>query len=407
VLTTTPGNTLENPAVFNVTATNGSAKNDDYDSGFFPKTITFAVQSGNGAVQVTALEPASDALVETDETVTLGLSLQEGPASIGVQSQHVVVIVDAIRPLPAWQNPANRFDVNDNTTMDPLDALVVINSLNTNGSRQLPIINNSAPYFDVNGDGFVSPGDPLAIINALNALIPPAANPCDPSAVDLIVGGTDANDTITLLPAPAGSVQVLLNGAASGPFAPAGRIVICGRGGNDTIIVDAMVNRSVFIFGGAGNDVIEGGSGDDVLVGGEGNDQLYGGLGRNVLIAGANGNVQPLPTDLNRLLGAIGDNLMIAGFTDFDTQTLSLARILDEWRRPDADYITRVNHLRGVSPGGLNGGITLNRNTVHDNAIRDDLFGCTGQNWYLAHTLAAVPLDTLTGRKTNELIDVL
>ena len=81
---------------------------------------------------------------------------------------------------------------------------------------------------------------------------------------------------------------------------------------------------------------------------------------------------------------------MVGGYTDFDAVDVALRKILDEWRRMDTDYITRVKHLRGKLPGGLNGAFFLDANTVHDNSVRDDLFGCTGQNWYLAHTTGAV-----------------
>ena len=43
VLTTAAGNTLESAAEFVVAAANGTAENADYDSGAFPKTITFAI----------------------------------------------------------------------------------------------------------------------------------------------------------------------------------------------------------------------------------------------------------------------------------------------------------------------------------------------------------------------------
>src|SRR6185436_18152338 len=97
------GNTLENAAVFNVTATNGSAENADYDSGTFPKTITFAAASGNGATQNTTLDPASDTLVEGDETVTLTLAINSGVVTLGAQTTHVVTIQDADAATVAWQ----------------------------------------------------------------------------------------------------------------------------------------------------------------------------------------------------------------------------------------------------------------------------------------------------------------
>src|SRR6185503_1511590 len=78
VLTTAAGNTLESAAVFNVTAANGSAENADFDSGAFPKTITFAAASGNGATQNTTVDPTSDALVEGDEIFSLTLVVNSG-----------------------------------------------------------------------------------------------------------------------------------------------------------------------------------------------------------------------------------------------------------------------------------------------------------------------------------------
>ncbi len=71
-----------------------------------------------------------------------------------------------------WQNPANPVDVDGSGSVVPLDALLVINELNTNGSRELPDPgpgNEPPPYFDVNGDNHVSPIDALLVINYLNA----------------------------------------------------------------------------------------------------------------------------------------------------------------------------------------------------------------------------------------------
>ena len=56
-----------------ISATNGSAENTDYDSGAFPKTVTFTAGQGTGATQTVSFDPASDTLVEGDETVTLAI----------------------------------------------------------------------------------------------------------------------------------------------------------------------------------------------------------------------------------------------------------------------------------------------------------------------------------------------
>ncbi len=76
---------------------------------------------------------------------------------------------------PAWQNHANRFDVDHSGLVSPLDAMRVMNELQAHGRRTLagaPAA--SDPFFDVNGDGAVGPLDLLQLINAL---IADTANP--------------------------------------------------------------------------------------------------------------------------------------------------------------------------------------------------------------------------------------
>ena len=72
---------------------------------------------------------------------------------------------------PAWHNVVRRHDVNADDHVVPLDALLVINDLNTLGARTLPAPTaelQPPPYLDVNGDGSVSPIDALQVITELN-----------------------------------------------------------------------------------------------------------------------------------------------------------------------------------------------------------------------------------------------
>jgi hypothetical protein len=69
-----------------------------------------------------------------------------------------------------WTNPSNRFDVNNDGFVSPIDALLVINSLNAGGSRPLGGEGEAGKiYFDVNSDGAISPVDALQVINVLNS----------------------------------------------------------------------------------------------------------------------------------------------------------------------------------------------------------------------------------------------
>ncbi|MEZ6114529.1 MAG: Ig-like domain-containing protein, partial [Pirellulaceae bacterium] len=77
--------------------------------------------------------------------------------------------------LAPYHNSMIPVDVNFDFQLSPIDALMIINRLNTTGAGQLPAPGSEgegeapAGYVDVNGDNFVSPADVLYVINALNA----------------------------------------------------------------------------------------------------------------------------------------------------------------------------------------------------------------------------------------------
>jgi hypothetical protein len=69
-----------------------------------------------------------------------------------------------------WQNPENRFDVDDNNAINAIDALVIINELNRGGNSDLSLRGLSTPPFvDVTGEGFLTAIDALQVINYLNS----------------------------------------------------------------------------------------------------------------------------------------------------------------------------------------------------------------------------------------------
>ncbi len=75
------------------------------------------------------------------------------------------VQVDVVR---SWQNLRDPLDVNSDGQVQPLDALLVVNELNANGSHALGPPPDGPPYYDVHGDGIVMPLDALLVINYLN-----------------------------------------------------------------------------------------------------------------------------------------------------------------------------------------------------------------------------------------------
>jgi VCBS repeat-containing protein len=79
-----------------------------------------------------------------------------------------VTLPAGARRVPAW----NPLDVNRDRTVSPLDALLVINHLNSTGSRHVDDVTSVLARLDVNSDRFISPLDALIIINALNSRMP-------------------------------------------------------------------------------------------------------------------------------------------------------------------------------------------------------------------------------------------
>ena len=78
----------------------------------------------------------------------------------------IEVMVGDLRP---WQYFVEPRDVNRDGFISPLDALIVINDINSKGPRVLVGLPQAGSfYIDVNGDGSVSPVDALVVINRVN-----------------------------------------------------------------------------------------------------------------------------------------------------------------------------------------------------------------------------------------------
>jgi len=183
---------------------------------------------------------------------------------------------------------------------------------------------------------------------------------------------------------------------------------VVGTPGADTIKGNRLANR---IWGGAGNDTIYGGSGDDWLYGGDGNDKVYGDAGNDVLLGGS-GNDQLRGVSgrdlliaglgVDSLYGSSGDTILIGGETTYDNNDLALAEIMKEWTAART-FQERVNRLDQGVVTAL-GTIALKRRTatepngtVLDDAVRDNLFGAAGNDWFLNFGL-----DVVKNRSKND-----
>ena len=106
----------------------------------------------------------NDGLPDGNQTATIVAS-----AAGHFAGQDSLVVLDG----QIWQNARMRYDVNGDSAVTPLDALVLIHDINENGSRVLPPRQPPEvavpPYFDVSGDGGLSPIDVLEVIHYINS----------------------------------------------------------------------------------------------------------------------------------------------------------------------------------------------------------------------------------------------
>jgi hypothetical protein len=144
----------------------GASSSVDHHDGCRPAPAT-SVADETSAAPATALTPSSAISAEV-VTVPSPVNSAEGESP-------------AQKP---WQNPHNPLDVDHNGVVIPLDALIIINRVNSVGSQKLapPVANQSPPpYYDANGDGNLTPLDALVVINFINARSAAAAGEGEPS----------------------------------------------------------------------------------------------------------------------------------------------------------------------------------------------------------------------------------
>jgi hypothetical protein len=112
-----------------------------------------------------------------------------------------------VQPVSAQTNPRNSLDVNDDTAVSPVDALLVINELNFAASPAARAAGEGelSMFLDVNSDGAVSPLDALLVINELNRMSfqrsasAPRAVAAALDGLDTAEGESTAEDATTML----------------------------------------------------------------------------------------------------------------------------------------------------------------------------------------------------------------
>jgi VCBS repeat-containing protein len=99
-----------------------------------------------------------------DDTFTYEITDEQGAQATG----RVTVTVTGVSD-PPYQNQVWNEDVNGDGFLSPIDALILINFINSQGAGTLPPGLSTPPFLDPSGDNATTPLDVIQVINALNA----------------------------------------------------------------------------------------------------------------------------------------------------------------------------------------------------------------------------------------------
>ena len=184
------------------------------------------------------------------------------------------------------------------------------------------------------------------------------------AGVENLVGGT-GNDTFKF--ASGGKVAGSLDG---GP----GVNALNYSGYLTPVTVNLKLGTATGTAGITNLQHVTGGAASDILVGDAASNKLTGGGGNDILIGGGG---------IDALSGGAGQDLLFGGSTIHDSNAVALSAIRKEWTRL-ISYSTRINHLLGTEPGGLNGTTLLDAaGVLDDSGAVDSLAGGIGRDWFL------------------------
>jgi Ca2+-binding RTX toxin-like protein len=261
-----------------------------------------------------------------------------GSPTAGVPFQPLAYTLTAIDPSTADQNAGFTFDIDwgDGTgeQWTAPSGLGLVHAYSATGTYTI-----AATATDKDHGTSQTVGHVVTITNSLH------------QGGNLLVGGTNAADAITLGPGDVSGIT--------------GTVTIYAGGGDDNIQIAGSISTPVWIYGGPGDDRLKGGAGDDVLIGGEGDDLLVGGSGRDLIIGGEGAD---------RIVGNADDDILVAGTLSVPNIDSALAAIMAEWTSSHS-YSVRVASLQSAN--------LLTDSTVRDDNAVDVLTGSAGQDWFL------------------------
>ena len=197
------------PLSVQVDTQNGTAKAPaDYGA---VQGLMLTFQPGGATSQTVTVTPTMVTTVSADKTFSVVLSHVSG-GTLGSS-----VATGTIEEHSRWENDTLPEDVNNSATVTAIDALIIINYLNSTGAGALPIDKPAGTppfYLDENGDGLVTAIDSLRVINYINAHTGDTddAQTATPAAVP--VGATNTSAAVDQ--AVAGMALAAMNSGTTG-----------------------------------------------------------------------------------------------------------------------------------------------------------------------------------------------
>jgi hypothetical protein len=168
--TLTPASIAENTDTSDGAITIGTLSADDPDRGEFA-VHTFTLVSGVGDVDndrftITGdkLQLKQNELLDFEVQASYSVRVKVSEGANDVEQSLMVTVID----VNDYYNKDMPLDVDRTMSVEPLDALIIINHLNSTGPGRLPRVVGIPYALDTNDDGSISPIDVLLIINWLN-----------------------------------------------------------------------------------------------------------------------------------------------------------------------------------------------------------------------------------------------
>ncbi len=193
-------------------AVNGIALSGDHASDFLLTPVVDRSITGGTSTQFTlTFDPSASGLRSALVTVQFEST---GSYTFAIQGT-------GLAPPPPWQNPRDKYDVNNDTNVSGLDVLVLINELNRSGPHALPAPgpgSSPPPYYDVSGDGNVSAVDIVQVINLINSRTPSPASVTAAATDSVLTKSTvDRAQDVLFTPAWEQAANDLASGLAKRP----------------------------------------------------------------------------------------------------------------------------------------------------------------------------------------------